>query len=275
MDNKFLESLKQKMQIYEITQKEQKDKEEAAAKKRIQLAERRQREEEERKKFEREARVIYSGTSKSGKTTIYEYEGKYYVGERRYIKGRGSYRRIEIRLSDVEDRQEIAEEEIEKYRMDKESIIDAEKEEARQQREEEERKAEKRIQEVRKQQEREEANRKFERKSRILFASRTNDSMITVYEYEDKYYVGESKYIKARGLDGRIEMRLSNSEVREEATQEEINDLFGNIELHPQIEEEPKEAEPIKKDLITQPKSKITFETIRGALKKVFGKGER
>ena len=88
MDDKILNGLQKRIQDYERIKAQQLEIEERETKKRIKLAEERQKAIEEEKKFEREAVVIYSGTSKKGKTTIYEYEGKYYIGERQYVQRR-------------------------------------------------------------------------------------------------------------------------------------------------------------------------------------------
>ncbi len=88
MDDKILDGIQKRIQDYEKMKAQQLEIEERESKSRIKLAEERQKAIEEEKKFEREAIVIYSGISQEGKTTIYEYEGKYYVGDRPYVQKR-------------------------------------------------------------------------------------------------------------------------------------------------------------------------------------------
>ena len=269
--------------------KAQRRQEEEESKRRIEEAKRRQEEEEANRKFEREARIIYSGTSKEGKTTIYEYEGKYYVGERKYEQERGAYGRIEFHLSNTEERHEITEEQIEVYKGKKEEELKTEREQRKAQRRQEEEESKRRIEEAKRRQEEEEANRKFEREARVIHSSRTEDSKVSLYEYEGKYYVGERKYEQERGAYGRIELHLSNTEERSEITEEQIIQLFGNIELQPVIKEgeivgeqeiqETKDDMSLEKRDITglsgQQKSRISFNSIRQAIKKALGRGER
>ena len=267
-------------------QEEQRRRGEEESKRRIEEAKRQQEEEEANKKFEREARVIYSGTSKEGKTTIYEYEGKYYVGERKYEQNRGAYGRIEWRLSNVEERKKITEEQIEVYKDEKEEKVEQEREQQEKQRRKEEEESKKRIEEAKRLQEEEEANRKFERDARLIHSSRTNDSKISLYEYEGKYYVGERKYEQVRGTNGRIGFHLSNAEERSEITEEQIIQLFGKIELQPVIREDKNKSlaneekiqetkDSNKIDLSVQKKSVISFNSIRQAIKKALDRGER
>lgn len=88
MDDKILDGIQKRIQDYEKMKAQQLEIEERESKNRIKLAEERQKAIEEEKKFEREAIVIYSGISQEGKTTIYEYKGKYYVGDRPYVQKR-------------------------------------------------------------------------------------------------------------------------------------------------------------------------------------------
>ena len=138
MDNRLLKKLQKRINDYEDMEAEKRRQEEEESKKRIEEAKRRQEEEEANRKFEREARVIYSGTSKEGKTTIYEYEGKYYVGKRKYEQGRGAYGRIEYHLSNAEERSEITEEQIEQYVNEMEIAKKTEREQQEAQRRQEE-----------------------------------------------------------------------------------------------------------------------------------------
>ena len=170
----------------------------------------------------------------------------------------------------------------------KKRINDYEDMKAEKRRQEEE-ESKRRIEEAKRRQEEEEANRKFEREARVIHSSRTEDSKVSLYEYEGKYYVGERKYEQGRGAYGRIEFHLSNTEERSEITEEQIKQLFGNIELQPVIKEveivseqeiqETKDDMSLEKrditDLSGQQKSRISFNSIKQAIKKVLGRGER
>ena len=80
-------------------EREQKEEEEQQQQenKRLEEAKKRQEEEEANRKFEREAQVIHSTRTKNSKITVYEYEGKYYLGERQYVQKRTCtiYRRVD------------------------------------------------------------------------------------------------------------------------------------------------------------------------------------
>jgi hypothetical protein len=306
VDNSLLKELQKRIKDYEDMKAVQIRQEEEERKRRIeeakrrqeeelktereqQEAQRRQVEEEANRKFEREARIIYSGTSKEGKTTIYEYEGKYYVGERKYEQGIGAYRRIEFYLSNTEKRHEITEEQIEVYIGKKQEELKTEREQQEAQRRQVEEEKKRMIEEAKRRQEEEEANRKFEREARVIHSSRTKDSEVSLYEYEGKYYVGERKYKQERGAYGRIELHLSNTEERSKITEEQIIQLFGNIELQPVIKggeivgeqeiQETKDDMSLEKRDITglsgQQKSRISFNSIKQAIKKVLGRGEK
>lgn len=123
----------------------------------------------------------------------------------------------------------------------------------------------------------------------IQYSGISKDGKTTIYEYEGKYYVGKRKYEQERGAYGRIELHLSNTEERSEITEEQIIQLFGNIELQPVIKEgeivgeqeiqETKDDMSLEKRDITglsgQQKSRISFNSIRQAIKKALGRGER
>lgn len=78
---------------------------------------------------------------------------------------------------------------------------------------------------------------------------------------------------------------LSDKEDKSEITKEQIMQLFGNIELQPIIREEKDESLVDKQkiqenksnvaNLSGQQKSRISFDSIKQAIKKALGRGER